>query len=358
MEFKTFHKSSLKTLIESEVFQSWNNIPISFHRAISHIANPRALEKDVLLIIVTDDEQLIGYLGLLPDDLIFNTQKQHVAWLSCLWLDAAYRGKQIVQQMLKIANKNWGENMLISGVVPQIEKIYSKSGYFNHIFELKGLKIYAGFDFSTWLPPKHAIFRKTQGLLKVADNFFNLFCFVKTQDIQSNINCNKAIFNDALQQFLAKTASPYLAQKSFIDWQWMLTYPWVLEKGKPEPRYYFTSVADQFQYLSYQFANKEDEIVGFVIFNIRDKTLKMPALYGFEQIENELLVLIKQIIKQYNIASFVTFQDGLINAIQNGKLSGYYKKEQSRKIFIGNSINFNALSQDLFQDGDGDLGFT
>jgi len=361
MEFVEHNAESLKLLIESQQFKTWNDIPISYHRALSHLANPNLKEGDVLLITITENKELVGYLGFLPDNFVSDNQKNHVAWVTCFWVKPALRGKNIATQLIQRAKKTWGGCLIISGMVPQTEKIYLNSGLFDKAYSFEGIKVFTGFDLSNWLPPKHILFRKLVGVLKMADlvlSVLNKASFKLKNNKVSENQISIAVFDDTLQSFLDHQAKNYCTQKGFKAWKWLMENPWVLENRRAEHRYYFTAVAKRFLNIAYQIKNGEGKIIAFLMLTINNKTLKVPALYGYDQAENEITQLIVQSIKKHHVASFISYQPQLVNAINHGKLKGFYKKAQKRKIFIGTAIDYHNFNASQFQDGDGDLGFT
>lgn len=92
IEFEFLNKQLLSQYISSNDFGSQQTLPISKHRALSQINNPRAEENDVLLILAKEEGQVLGYTGVLPD-MLFDSIK--FGWLSCLWVSEEARGKNI-----------------------------------------------------------------------------------------------------------------------------------------------------------------------------------------------------------------------------------------------------------------------
>lgn len=365
MEYKTYTAQTLGQLIESELFANWKDIPISKIRAQSQIVNPRVKQGDVLLICALENNELAGYLGLLPDDVFIKGVSSHLAWLSCIWINNQFRGKKIAQKLIEKAEEFWGQNLLITGVVPQIEKIYFNSGIFDKAVELHGLKLFTGFDLQTWLPPKHSFFNKVKEVLKKLDAALDILPssfpislakgFVISKTIQLLDDTN---FNENLKNFIDEHGENFHFQKGAKEWQWMINNPWIKDAGVADPKYYFSSAAKRFVNLPFQITNADGEIVAFMLLTIREKAMKVPILYGYENAKNELLLTIAETIKKYKISSFLTFQSALVADIRKGNLRGLYKKAQTRKIFIGNGLDAKDFSASQFQDGDGDLGFT
>lgn len=361
MEFKSYTAQTLNQLIESDSFNNWENIPISKIRAQSQIVNPRAKQDDVVLICALENNKLAGYLGLLPDDIFLKGSSTHLAWLSCIWINNQFRGQKIAQKLIEKAEEYWGQNLLITGVVPQIEKIYFNSGVFDKAVELHGLKLFTGLDLQTWLPPKYPFLNKMKDFLTFLDLGLGFVQYVKIKKSthpNSVQQVNGTNFDENLTAFINEQTQGSHFQRGAKEWLWMINNPWIKDAGIAEPKYYFSSAAKRFINLPFQVTNSEGEIIAFMLLTIRDKAMKIPVLYGYENAQNELLLTIAEVIKQYKIASFLTFQPSLVKSLENGDMSGLYKKPQTRKIFIGNAFDAKGFSDSQFQDGDGDLGFT
>ncbi|MEF9477524.1 hypothetical protein OWR28_07190 [Chryseobacterium sp. 1B4] len=64
---KTYNRKELEDFISSGDFQQYDFLPVTRHRALSHIQNPKASAEDTLLILAFYDEKLVGYVGCFPD---------------------------------------------------------------------------------------------------------------------------------------------------------------------------------------------------------------------------------------------------------------------------------------------------
>ena len=130
---KLLNKKDLSSFIQSEEYQKMDNIPISMHRALSHINNPRLDEKDVILLIAYIENKMVGYLGALPDKIFYKTKLERMAWLSCLWIDGNFRGQKIAFKLVESALKNWENRILITEYTEPAKRLYEKTGQFKFL---------------------------------------------------------------------------------------------------------------------------------------------------------------------------------------------------------------------------------
>ena len=86
MEIKTFTIVDLKAALGSKKFWMTNVLPITKHRALSYCQNPRAGSNDPVLLVAYQDNQVIGYLGILPDKIFVNDTVYKLGWLTSWWV--------------------------------------------------------------------------------------------------------------------------------------------------------------------------------------------------------------------------------------------------------------------------------
>ena len=89
MEIKAFTVADLKTALISEDFWLTKTLPITKHRALSYCRNPRADADDPVLLVAYRDDQVIGYLGILPDIIFANDVGYKMGWLTSWWVDSS-----------------------------------------------------------------------------------------------------------------------------------------------------------------------------------------------------------------------------------------------------------------------------
>ena len=103
MEIRHYTTATIIDFVNSAQFRKIRNIPITTIRAISHNHNPRASADDRILFVAWDHDEVIGYLGVVADKLIQNGSFVRIGWLSCFWVDPAFRGKNVsVDLFLKV----------------------------------------------------------------------------------------------------------------------------------------------------------------------------------------------------------------------------------------------------------------
>ncbi|MCL2312059.1 MAG: GNAT family N-acetyltransferase, partial [Firmicutes bacterium] len=130
MEIKSYTRNELKTFIDSDFYKNLEQIPISYHRAISHIQNPDVQDDDELLWAAYENEKLIGYVGVLPNYIAENQERKKIYWLSCFWVDENYRKENVASLLFFPLIKKYGKHLIVSNFLPNLEKMYQNIGIF------------------------------------------------------------------------------------------------------------------------------------------------------------------------------------------------------------------------------------
>lgn len=355
--YKRYNKEELLSLVEDQKFGIDEHIPISVHRAQSQCLNPNLDTGDTLLIAAYLNDTLVGYAGILPDKLLSEDTNLKMGWLSCLWVHETQRGKGIAQELITKAHESVKGYLLSSDYVPSTYSVYQKTKLFNEQpWIKKGIRHYVKSDLAFLLPPKHAIFLKFKGFLRVFDSFFNLFLGKKKHVNNSAYHLHFAdSFNHAIDD-ISKNKKGFDISSARLNW--IIESPWILNKNaqdEMDKKYYFTSSARFYKNFAFEIRNSENKTEGFGLFSVRDEHLKVPYLYLDGDIK-QFIPLLRSFIAQNKINTFTCFQE----SINNQRISlGFAKKEILRKTMVSKKLGSTLqLSKLAPNDGDGDAAFT
>ncbi len=355
--FKTLNKEQLKSFIESREYGEMPVIPISRHRAMSHINNPRALSEDILLILAYQDDELLGYLGILPDTL---QNSIHVGWLSCIWTSPNARGKGIAKQMVDMAYQAYHHAIIITNYTKEAEHLYYKLGYFEPLTTLTGIRIYRKMCLSKILPKRYPKMKSITPLLTIWDGIFNFFWesilwIDKSHATLTSVQVKEITdWSNELSEFINETNTS-IFHRSADELKWITSYPWIVQTKKfseERMRYYFSSEEKQFKTMMYEI-RKNQHLMGILIFVWRNGHLKIPYAFFKPDDVNDIVRVIKHTAIANDVSYITLFNQPLLN---NLKLFGVYSKNIARAYLISKEIQWQALC--IIYDGDGDAVFT
>jgi GNAT superfamily N-acetyltransferase len=367
MEIKTYNSVQLNDLILSDEYRTMPVVPISTHRAISHIRNPRAESDDVLMIIAYDNNAMVGYLGVLADK-VYNTQGEEYkcGWLSCMWVDPLVRGKGIAKQLLSTAFTAWNDHILVTEFTPEAKGLYDRSGNFNPLCINEGLRCYLRFNLHEILPKKGEKYKKLTPLLKAVDavanipNDMRLSYFGPDRSSTIKFEQIKRAYENTDSLISSHSANSF-ERRGAADLNWIIEYPWLTESAPTDEskRYHFSSVADKFQNI-YIRMMKDGRLAGFLHLTIRDSHLKVP--YAFFEKENtgDVMGYIYDLMLTHSLSMLTVFHKGMVDYLQEGTTPFIYKRKIKRNYIITKALDAHFADKDklVIQDGDADCAFT
>lgn len=367
MEIKIYNKEQLNDLINSEAFRNMPVIPISTHRAISHIHNPRTDKEDTLMIIAYENNEMVGYLGVLADRIYtVNGEALKCGWLSCMWVNPILRGKGIAKQLLATAFKTWNDHILVTEFTPEAKGLYDRWGGFNDLRVNEGLRCYLRFNLHEVLPKKGERYKKYQPLLRVADTLANVPNSARLLFLKPKLNSKlqfeviKHIDND-LDSYIKSKSENSFERRMADDINWITSYPWLKESPPTEEskRYHFSSVAGKFQNINVKIL-EGNKIVGYLLLTIRDSHLKVPYAYFEPEITKDIVQYIYGVMLSQELNMLTIFNKGIVDHISNHSTPFIYTRHIKRHYIISKALDahFSDREKLEIQDGDADCAFT
>lgn len=357
MQLKTFNRKELEEFVVSGAYQQYDFLPITKYRALSQIRNPRASDEDILLILAFFENQLAGYVGCFPDQLIVDGKIIHYAWLSTLYVNPEFRKKRPAKILLKKVFEEYHDKIAITEFTKEAEALYTIMGVFDDVFPKKGKRYYFRTDAATIIPEKKPKTEKLKPLFKLLDVAANAAISIKNlvtakpdfhYEVLPRIDEESRVF---IKQFPSVRDAE--AINIFID------HPWVLE-GEKDQKYLFSSFAGSFQYFWIRIFDENNALTDCFLLQLRDGYLKIPYLFSNTDLSRVVRFLHYFIIKN-KVKGFTSYQTHLNEAITHSKsFPKIYERNFKREYLFHKDLlkelpnGFNPQ----FQDGDGDCMMT
>lgn len=366
MEIKTFNSAQLYELILSDSFQHMPVVPISTHRAISHINNPRADDDDTLMIIAYENNEMIGYLGILADTIFSNAgEPLKCGWLSCMWVNPLLRGKGIAKQLLARAFKDWKDCILVTEFTQEAKGLYDRSGGFNDLRINMGLRCYLRFNLHEVLPKKNEKYKPYKSILKLGDAIANVPNAVRLSFSKPKLS-GKVSFEQIseidtdLNTYIISKQQNGFERRTAAELNWILKYPWLMQSGptSESERYHFSSVSDRFCNLCFKLMD-QGQIKGYLHFTLRDGHLKIPYAYFESGQLSDVVQYIYQIMYEYGLNMLTVFHPDLVKHFETHSTPFIYLRAIKRHYIISKVLDAHFTNRELIiQDGDADCAFT
>jgi GNAT superfamily N-acetyltransferase len=367
MIIKELTAQSLEEFIRDDAFAQLPFIPISRHRAISQINNPRAEPDDILLFLAYEGEKLIGYLGVLPDYYFNNDIRYKVGWLSCFWVDPAMRGMGVSNALGMRAVEKWDGNLVATEFTPPSKKLWLKINALSVFTTLVGVRGFLRFDLQEILPRKKPLLKKATWPIKLADNLLNQLNNIRLRYKISRHEKNFAervhTIDHEMEVFMSQYQEAGLFRRGKQDLDWILDYPWILPLAQEDGlrnKYYFTANEKRFEFQLLKIKNPDNALIAVLLISIRNLHLKTQYAFFKEEYAGDIMDALYIIMKKEGIATFTTYNQPLSWYLKKNHTPFIIKKSIVREYLAGSKVAA-ALPDDYIytiQDGDGDCAFT
>ncbi|MDR2206391.1 MAG: hypothetical protein LBE36_09605 [Flavobacteriaceae bacterium] len=338
-----------------------NQIPISRHRAIAHIQNPDADENDILLWAAYENEQLLGYVGVLPGYINTNQVREKIFWVSTFWVNENLRNGNLASMLFFPLIKQCGDKLLISNFLPSLEKMYQSLGVFRPTLYKFGSRFYLRSCFGDILPTRFPKIRFLKPLFRASDFVINSLLSIKKifykpikfhSEIASDINFDED-FQDFINAFYKKNN---FAERFSEHFEWILKYPWILQ-GKQDSeskRYYFSSKSEQFEYDSTAFF-RSGKLNAFLLLKTKNRNLTVSYVFADDDMMDDVSAYILKKISDENLILLTIFDERIVNKIRKSGMRYIFERRCKRAYILPKTQN---IAPDIFQEGDGDYVFT
>lgn len=358
IHLKTLNKKSLGEFVSSGDFKKYDFLPITAHRAKSHILNPKANDEQTLLILAFDDEKLAGYLGCFPDTFNIEGKTFHYAWLSTLFISNEFRGKRIAQSLLNKAFEEYNGNIALTEFTKEAESLYNKIGVFEYIQPKNGKRYYFRTDFAHIIPAKRPSLQFLKPLFQIGDRVINTLISIKNSfikkpdfkfEILDSIDSESSIF-----------ISSFKTNRNADEMNWFIKDPWVLEGEKTDDGYLFSSYSKEFRYSWIKIYDENNILVTCSLLLVRSGHLKILYLFSNVSVDKFITFLSYFIVKN-KVAFLTSYHVELNQNIASNKgFPKIFQKDFERRYMFHKHLTENlpkGFNPD-FQDGDGDCAMT
>jgi hypothetical protein len=360
MIFKSVTVGELPDFIASGEYRRCEIIPITSHRALSQFKNPAADNDDIALILAYENDELLGYVGSLPDRI--NNEK--VFWNSCWWVDPRKGGKVALPLFYKflLLTKS---RVLLKGLTPHTQLIIEKTGLFKTIKPIRGNRFFLRFYLHQLISGKKT-FSKYFSFLFYPLDFIVNGILITIQSFTLFFDHNNASYRIIREidyetnDFIKKHNATDLIKREKEELNWIIKNPWVLrsdEYNKAESEHYpFSSVAKSFEYHILKIY-RTDNLVGLIVLSARNRHFKTLMCY-FDTTDTTLVAKeIRRFLYKNNALSFLTFNNDLNKLFKENSLVYYHKITITEDLVVANELIPTLPASFTVQDGDGDSIF-
>jgi hypothetical protein len=367
MKIEHYTLASLAERLRCNNFWQGDVLPITKHRALSHIRNPRANPEDVALLVAYDESRVVGYIGVLPDFVFLNGETRRIGWLTAWWADPRPKYAGIGFALMAKASQLYRGEIGASGFSDDAKKVYEGSKQFVTIAESIRMRVFLRPNIRDLLPRKMPILHRAKGLLAIVDFFMNPFCNLRLQLWRSRFGIRKTLRVEYIAEvdsqtadFIAQFQGREISRRSTAEINWIAENPWVLAApvaGNGGSAFYFSSTARESICLMMKVFAANNMMIGFVMLRFIDGKLTIPFCYMPKQYANHMFRVIAEHAIALRAHTLTICRAELRESLIQLKFPCIARTKESRSWMVGTVYGTNGRGEFEIQDGDGDCAF-
>jgi len=356
MELKLIRIGELEAFLASEVYRRAEHCPITRHRALSQVQNPAAEKDDPALLLAIIAEEIVGYVGFLPDHL--NGEK--VFWNSCWWAATAYR--RLAMPLFLHFIKQADENVLLTDMPSHTLNIIQKLRFFEMRQLEAGLTIYWGIKLSNWIPRRFPALSSVRPVWRLLDNGVNsiLRFYFRLRKKRLQLEAQPIDKPEASDiAFINQHSSEELIGRGAKELEWIVNDPWVLPESECAynyDHYHFTATARRVHFQFYRLT-KNGQACALLLTRIIDQHLFVPYAYYEKESLPEVLNFVQQLALENTCVSTHSFRPDWKEYWLKNRSRFLFSKTVSRSFAFHQKLSSLIPGKVILQDGDGDVAF-
>jgi hypothetical protein len=351
MQVDIVRQKNLKAFVEGDLFKNLSVIPISTLRARYFLANAKACSDDVIIVLVREEYETLGFAVFLPDNL---KDGGRFAWNSGWWVHP-YKGRKIALLPLIQGIELWNERVAFADLPAHSSEILTRLNRFTFGASDKGIKIVI----SPYLPRSMA----KHPVLKFADQLIRFFPVFRFGIAKSKFNWKRIDLNaNGLDEYIKSVPNKGLTQRTIEDFMKIFQFPWLASISSDfqseQCRFPFSLVCNNSDLGFYALEN-QGVIVSFAIFKQRDAHFSIPYLFCNDDVKVDAMAAAMRFAINKRCKTVTVFRQDLVSLITKvAPLTSIKKEIFSRSAYGKNLLSEFAAKGIVLQDGEGDCIFS
>lgn len=341
--YRLYTISDLRDWLFHSITNGISDYMISYARAWSLINNPEAKSDDIVLSVVFDNEQPIGYTAVFPEHV--SAWGERYYWGTTQWLEPEYRGKGIAGTMMKnikdaINHRYIGLDSSISSV-----KLDQKQGY--------QIVCYPR-HFYIWKKQDGNILTKCKEILIQRTNN-RVLKQLKTIEFTNRV---VPIISTSTYRFIAQHSTSDLFLRSQEMFNWILNYPFMsaidYDDHTEKEKCAFGANVNTMELRAIEVYVKE-KLAGVYIYSIIDDVFKLLYVYYDETYKANVFASLISKVLHKKAKQFYTFQKDLYEYMQSKGIKNINSKYTIDQIALTLPPGVRIDQSLSIQGGDGDM---
>ncbi len=360
MEIREIRVGELTGFLESDLYRSLDPKPITAQRVASQCRNPRAKSGDTALIIALEGNILLAMAGLLPDWIAGDSTLK--ASSNSGWWAHPGKGRHLALPVFARAFQSCGQRMFLTDCNFISRKILEKTGWFHFSEPVKGMKVVFRFYLQQMAEHRYGT-GFVSSLAGITDNVLNwgwipLVNFLhrgKTNTVHKVSTAPE--IDNRHSRFIEVHHKTEFTARSASELNWALQDKWLETHDTPPVNYPFSLQVKRFEQMILV-VEKEGELVGLAIVNIRENHATVPCFYTFPGEEQPVWEALIRKLTGMKISTLTSYRKEFTDFIRKRKMAPLFIRHIERHVAVSSNLLSLFHSRPTLQDGDGDCIFT
>jgi hypothetical protein len=364
MEIKCYTAQQLNTELTKSDLWNQKYCPITRHRAISIIMNPRTLPSDNVLIVGYLNGEVSGYIAVVPDTLFSGDESVRLGWMGSWWSDPDPANSMMAVRLLMKVYELYNGYVAGSEAALRADQIIRNSNRFNDFRFAAGYQYLLRFNIGYWIPRKLPWTRHIGSVIRFSDILLNLVQNARLRLWKAANKLDRSLSLEYLTQihdtdtieFIGEHSHSQLTRRNHEDINAMIKYPNSLATvldDKSKSKYYFSTRSKRFLYLLYRILDSSQQIQAVVLICLDGDHLTVPYVFNKKDAGKIVLTSVLHHIIDMKINMLTTYHSGLMDQMKMLKVPLVYKKKRNRDSLISKKIDHRPYVDQFMQDGDG-----
>ncbi len=357
MKVEKYNAVRLKEFLGSERYRSMPFVPVSQHRALSWLNNPRMEPEDILMYVAFEGEDMVAYRCIMPD----RYGEIRFGWLSGNWVRPDLRRRGIASKLFEEAFHDWGHQLMFTNYAPESKAVYDKSTRFELYRERPGMRYYIRSSSAVLMGNRRTIYRRSRPLLSLADGILNTVQDVRTalkrEDVGGlNIGEKEAVDLQAVD-FMERMQGTGFCARTHEDFDWITGFPWVKAGPARDDRYFFSSVSRRFRNICLTLRDAGGDIYAFLWLVLNGEKMTLPYAVLAPGTEPDASRILNHYLQSNRVSYLTTYHSRITSFFHPSPMLG--ARKMSQNYFATRELlrQFPDPGSVPFQDGDGDVVF-
>ena len=365
MEIRKLTIAGLNQLMHSDEVAGWSSLPISHLRLASQMKNPNLDKEDIVMIIAVTNNDLVGYLGALPDNMQVGDATYHVAWASCIWTSPVYRGQGLAKRLTSAMTEVWNHNFFLTEFTADAKAVYDKLGLFETFCIKNGYRYFYKAIFYSIVKNRFSNNGVVLSMVKLFDKVFNiLLSFRLLLKSSFKVKENKDWLESKLEHLPEALTGESPFVQSVSKTQWIFSNPWLTDKKENScEKYYFQTCVDCFQFRSIIFFDRDEQPLAHLVFSNINQECKV-LIFSINTVPGIKFEALKKRVEQFfvteNANTVLSYNENYNELMKQKGSLFFYRKSRQREYLVDRLFLSKLLTVSGYipNELDGDIAFT